>query len=175
MPKARIEEDKLSPVVEKFLARKYSHTKREVLLSLPEWKGAGRSIRLDVVASDGKELVLVETKAACYPQIIGDAIGQLLVYEQIIFQNKERFVKVLSDKGITVQAIGKLKLYSAFPNHKHPENWMEWVAPATEVFRAVAGERQIGLLLIQFKKDASAREWEEIGKDNLDDLEVVEV
>ena len=83
--KMRFEEDILSPVVKRFLADRYPFAKCEMPVPLPP-SLPGHSVRLDVVAADRNELVLVETKAACYLEKIGDAIGQLLVYEQILLQ-----------------------------------------------------------------------------------------
>jgi hypothetical protein len=176
MKKIRFEEEILSPRVKTFLAIRYPHAQCEIKLPVPEL-GPRRSIRLDVVASDGKELVLVETKGACYPEKIGDAIGQLLVYEQLLLQSKykERLLEGLNAKGVMVQAIAKPKLYCAFPDHADPSWWRKWDEPiSTNIFRAICSERKIGLLLIRFKEGAASREWNQISKDNLDDLDVAE-
>lgn len=101
IPRVRFEEEVLSPAIRDFFAGKDRNVRCEFRIPLPGWRAGctrTRFVRLDVVASDtdGQELTVVETKAACYPQLIGTAVGELLLYKHILLQNTKLVIEELS-------------------------------------------------------------------------------
>ena len=145
----RYEEDILNPIVEKYFQEKGFQVKHEITISLdkfPKLKKQSPRIRFDIIGASKDETVIIEIKAAVYPQILGTCIGELLTYKTIF---SEYFDSIKSN--FTALQKDKIKVYCAFPDFNCP--YSKWSPEYDSLFKNVCGNynSNIGLLLIKEK------------------------
>jgi len=116
----RYEEDIISPTIEKYLINKGYKTKKEFTLVLKDFNllnGKQKPrIRFDIIASNKNKIILVESKAAVYSQLIGICIGELQAYK-VLFDTHFNLIKE-SLQNLSLSQEKKVDLYCAFPDIK---------------------------------------------------------
>ena len=173
--KKRFEEDVISPAIADFLKNRGYEVFLEPTITLKDWPPVTtrtRFIRFDLIANKNSETLLVETKAASYPQLIGICVGEIQLYQHLLLNN----LKNVREKGGKPLAINpEIKLICAFPDMPIPQ--MKWEEKqANDLFTAITAQPniRIGLILAKFNSSATLKhldgtlKYADITKENIE-------
>lgn len=145
----------MSPAVEAFLKQRFDVVLKELTIRINDFPPPSKSVRLDLIAIDKSQSLIVECKKYSTPYHIGVGIGEILIQRAILRREKTKIekrerIQIPEPIRLGLCCSDFTKCYNEFPDGYR---WKTWNQSCADLLRSLTRdlEESTAILLMKSK------------------------